>query len=162
MKHELASDFKPLPGEATFPPTIEQEVVGGTHIAPECVLKKGQTFFMTVWPTGLPRHETTRTVRFPHGLIRFGETIEICAQRLVHAQIGLKVEEVRVLKIDSYLDDKNHWHIEPILLVEASGDPTPPDEAGGYVTFQGTALPQGAVWGQESFARLVNTYIFPR
>jgi hypothetical protein len=157
--YQAASDFQPLPGEANFPPPILKEVVGGMHIAPECItLHKGQ-FIMAIWPNGLPRHEVTRTVRFPHGLMRFGETILEAATRLVGDQLGLNVEGVRALEIDSYVDEMKHWHIEPLLLVTTSGEPKVAAEASGVVTFQGTDLPEGSVWGRDSFQRVYSQYL---
>ena len=158
-RYKLASDFKPLPGEANFPPPIQEEVVGGVHIAPECITRAGDRFIMIEWPNGLPRHETNRTVRFPHGLMRFGEAMEQCAQRLVKEQLGMKVKSVRVLYIDSYLDKMNHWHIEPGLLVEVGGDPKLPKEAGGVIYFRGYKLPKGSVWTIKEFKEVVDNLI---
>jgi 8-oxo-dGTP pyrophosphatase MutT (NUDIX family) len=157
--YEAASDFQPLEGEANFPPTITKEVVGGAHIAPECITRQGNEFVMVVWPNGLPRHETERTVRFPHGLMRFGETMDQCAERLVAAQLGIRVSSVRVLEIDSYVDDANHWHIEPLLLLEVTGEPHTPPEASHVVRFQGSELPDGAVWSEKSFKRVYAQYL---
>lgn len=159
MTLEKSSDFVPLPGEACFPPPIEVEVVGGLHIAPECITRKGLTFYMIDWPNGLPRHETHRTVRFPHGLMRFGEGVLQCAERLVRDQLGAKVVRADVIRLDSYLDDKQHWHLEPILLVEIDGEPKPHGEARGVVTFEGYTLPGGSVWGADSFRNLFEAKI---
>jgi ADP-ribose pyrophosphatase YjhB (NUDIX family) len=157
----LASDFQPLEGEATFGPPILREVVGGTHIAPECITVNKGAFIMTEWPLGLPRHDKARTVRFPHGLIRVGETIEDCARRLVANQQGMNVDSVTVLDIDSYVDDAKHWHIEPLLWVEVSGVPKLPKEASRIVSFRGHQLPEGAVWGQDSFDKAFSRFFEP-
>jgi ADP-ribose pyrophosphatase YjhB (NUDIX family) len=160
-QYELASDFQPLPGEANFPPPILIEVVGGAHIAPECVTIHGGRFVMTVWPEGLPRHDDNRTVRFPHGLIHFGETIEQCARRLVKDQQGFQVDTVRVLDIDSYVDEKKHWHIEPLILVTVSGEPQIPKAAEKIVYFGKDHLPDGAMWDEKSFAEMIAKHIDP-
>lgn len=154
-----ASAFKPLPGEASFPPPIEREVVGGLHIAPECITREGKDFVMAVWPRGLPRHETHRTVRFPHGLMQFGEEIEDTAARLVREQLGMTVVQSRVIHIDSYLDSQNHWHLEPWVLTDVEGEPRLPAEAESVVRFRGLELPKGALWDKESFAELLTEYI---
>lgn len=148
---KLASDFKPLSGEANFGPPILTEVVGGAHIAPECVTVRNGKFVMVEWPNGLPRHDKGRTVRFPHGLMCFGETTEQCAKRLIADQLGMNVDKVQVLRIDSYVDDMNHWHIEPLLLATVSGEPKLPPEASRIVLFEGDQIPQGAVWGEQTF-----------
>lgn len=157
--YKLASSFAPLPGEANFPPPIDREVVGGLHIAPECITQEDGSFVMVDWPRGLPRHDSGHTVRFPHGLMMFGETIEQCAQRLIKDQLGMAVDDVRVLEIDSYLDDQNHWHIEPLLLAQVSGNAVLPSEANGVVRFQGDGVPEEAVWGAASFRRVYETYL---
>jgi len=157
--HKLASDFQPEVGEANFPPPMNREVVGGMHIAPECFTVRNGVFVMTVWPNGLPRHEQVRSVRFPHGLMKFGETLEETAQRLVSAQQGLSVIRVSVLKIDSYVDEMNHWHLEPVLLVDVEGEPKLPKEAEELVEFSSSNLPEGSVWGQESFQNTVRQHV---
>src|SRR5438552_9303747 len=129
QEYQIASDFKPLPGEANFPPPIDKEVVGGVHIAPECITRQGEIFVMIVWPNGLWRHESHRTIRFPHGLMMFGETIKESAERLVKTQLGMDVESVQVVHIDSYVDEKNHWHIEPWVIVDVIGTPKLPTQA---------------------------------
>lgn len=154
--YELASDFKPLPGEACFPPAVEKEVVGGMHIAPEFVTRHQGSFIMVEWPSGLPRHETERTVRFPHGLMRFGESLEKCAARLVLDQLGLTVERIKLLHMDSYVDDRNHWHLEPIVLAEVSGVPRLHSAASTIHYFSDDELPSHSVWSsRENFRRKV-------
>jgi len=157
--YQLASDFKPLTGEANFPPPIDKEVVGGMHIAPECITRCGkQKFVMIEWPNGLPRHENHRTVRFPHGLMKFGETVEECIYRLVNDQLGMTVDLIQTLYIDSYVDSMNHWHIEPWILVDVSGNPRLPSEASRVIYFEGSNVPEGAFWDEQSFKAIVQKY----
>jgi 8-oxo-dGTP pyrophosphatase MutT (NUDIX family) len=158
---KLASDFQPLQGEANFGPPILREVVGGAHIAPECVTVFDGKFVMTEWPNGLARHDKKRTVRFPHGLIRFGETFEQCAERLVTDQLGMAVERVKVVYIYSYLDESKHWHLEPLLMVWVSGEPKLPTSASKIIVFEGDKLPDGAVWSSDSFIEAYAKYISP-
>ncbi len=86
----LASDFQPHEGESNFGPTITREVVGGTHISPHCITVKGDEFVLVDWAEGFPRHDKpgTRAVRFPHGLMLFGESFEYRAVRLIRDQLG--------------------------------------------------------------------------
>ncbi len=159
---ERASDFRPLPGEANFPPPLAGiEVVGGMHIAPECITAHEGKLLMAVWPNGLPRHETTRVARFPHGLMRFGETISDCATRLLGDQFGLQVDSVELLEMDSYVDDEGHWHLEPLLLLMASGEPKLRPEIERFVSFTGTQLPQDAVWSPD-WSRVWDTHLAHR
>ena len=107
----ISSDFRPLPGEANFgPPLPFIEVTGGAHIAPEVIAREGEHFLMTVWPQGLDRHDAHRTVRFPHGLMMFGETLEETARRLIVAQLCAELVRCRVVHVDSYVDESGHWH----------------------------------------------------
>src|ERR1039458_5567290 len=96
---KLASDFQPLEREANFPPTITREVVGGAHIAPHAITVEGDEYVMVDWHEGLPRHDKpgTHAVRFPHGLIHYGETFEQCAERLVRDQLGMQTDSVEVV-----------------------------------------------------------------
>lgn len=157
---QKASDFQPIDGEANFPPPIRTEVVGGMHIAPEVVMRRDQTFLMIEWPDGLPRHDATRTVRFPHGLMRFGESAHECASRLVHEQCGMRVDRVQVIDLDSYVDDADHWHLEPLILADVSGEPDLHEKASGMVTISSAdELPADGVWEREAFQELVSPYL---
>ena len=147
-----ASNYRATDGEANFGKPITAQVVGGTHITCELVTKSGQTFYVTEWPRGLPRHDDPpNSVRFPHGLIRFGESLQDCAKRLVNDQLGMLAQHVKVLYIDSYVDDKNHWHIEPGCLVEVSGTPTVPREASRITEFDVSAVPDLTFWERAEF-----------
>jgi ADP-ribose pyrophosphatase YjhB (NUDIX family) len=154
-RQHLASDFQVLPGEAVFPPVIRQELVGGAHIAVECITRQRDEFLMTIWPRGLPRHDTHRTTRFPHGLMLFGESISDCVRRLVADQLGMTVSHHRVIHIDSYTDEQNHWHIEPWVLVDVDGVPSTPTDAAGVVRFQGDELPSDALWSAADFREVL-------
>lgn len=113
---------------------------------------------MAEWPNGLPRHDSTRTVRFPHGLILYGETIEDCAARLVKDQLGMRVTSVRTLKIYSYMDDAPHWHIEPLLRVEVAGEPNLPSGVSRIVRHKNRTLPDGSVWGPGEFEQVFDEF----
>lgn len=150
----LSSDFQPLKGEANFGPPILREVVGGVHIAPECITVENGDFVMAEWPHGLPRHDSTRVVRFPHGLILYGETVEECAARLVREQLGMDVRKVDVLKIYSYMDDSPHWHIEPLLRVSVAGAPHPSAGVSQIIRHRDRTLPEGSVWAPGEFEKV--------
>lgn len=128
--YEKVSDFEVYEGETTFPPPIRHEVKGGMHITPEVATRKDGMFIMIDWPNGLPRHDTDHTVRFPHGLMRFGETAHECAKRLAQNQLGMHVEAVQVADLDSYMDDDGHWHFEPLIIADVSGTPMLHESAG--------------------------------
>jgi ADP-ribose pyrophosphatase YjhB (NUDIX family) len=158
---KVISDFKPFEGEACFPPSVLKEYAGGMHIAPECVTVFGDKFIMVEWPNGLPRHETNHTVRFPHGLMNFGESIDEAASRLVMKQMGLNVTDIECLKIDSYLDEHRHWHFEPVVLARVHGEPQLPKHASRFVYFWYDNLPAKSVWGRQSFRTIAEAKILP-
>ncbi len=161
---DLASDFELLEGEANFGPTITREVVGGSHIAPHCIAVKGNDYVLIDWSQGLPRHDKpgTRAIRFPHGLMRFGESFEECATRLINDQMGMVMESMNVVHVYSTVDDANHWHMEPILITRVSGEPTAPDSARILTHPIGSSMPEGWRWiGKPRFEEVVKKFIGP-
>lgn len=155
-----ASNFQAQDNEANFGPPIRDELVGGAHITFECLTRQGEQFFMTRWPNGLPRHDDRSNVlRFPHGLIKFGETLEQCATRLVKQQLGMKATAVRVVDIDSYVDDADHWHIEPLCIVDVTGRPCVPEQAGEIISFTLKRLPRMTYWSHRDFLAVVREYL---
>ena len=155
------SRYRASAGEANFGKSILTQVSGGSHITFELITKRGQTFYATRWPSGLPGHDDPpNTLRFPHGLIRVGESLEECADRLVRGQLGMRVTEVRMLYWDSYMDDHDHWHVEPGALVEVAGEPQLPDGASKIETFTGRNIPDLTFWSQSDFVELVREHLF--
>ena len=143
--------------EANFGAPIKSQVSGGTHITFEFLTKKEREFYMTLWPKGLPGHEDPPdTLRFPHGLIKFGESLEECAARLVSEQLGMRIKEVELLYWDSYVDDHNHWHIEPACLVEVTGLPKLPKAASEIVKFTLDDIPKMTYWKKNDFIKTVS------
>src|SRR5207302_1054683 len=98
------------------------------------------------------------TLRFPHGLMLFGETVEECAQRLIGDQLGLELKEATVLSIDSYVDEQNHWHLEPLILAEVEGTPALPVKARQIVTFNITQQPGLTYWPDSSLRETLQQY----
>lgn len=142
--------------EANFAKPIKSQVIGGTHITFELITKKDDTFYMTRWPDGLPGHDDPpNALRFPHGLIRFGESLKDCASRLVNDQLGMKVKHVEVLYWDSYLDEHDHWHIEPGCLVEVQGKSKLPKGADKIISFRLANIPKMTFWSKTDFIETV-------
>lgn len=151
-----ASTYRASGGEANFGKPIITQIVGGTHITFEMITKSGDTFYATRWPHGLPGHnDPPNTLRFPHGLIRFGESIESCARRLVRAQLGLHARHIRIAYWDSHVDDLNHWHIEPGCLVETHGAARVPRGAAEIVTFQLSRMPKMTYWTRATLSEVL-------
>lgn len=154
------SSYRASADEANFGKPISTQRSGGSHITFELVTKRDQTFYVTRWPSGLPGHDDPpNTLRFPHGLIRFGESLEDCAGRLVQGQLGMRVTEVRMLYWDSYLDDHNHWHVEPGALVEVAGKPSLPKRASKIETFTVHDVLDLTFWPRSDFLDLVREHL---
>lgn len=150
------SNYQALHKEANFAKPIMFQVSGGSHITFEMITVGAGRFYMTHWPRGLPGHDDPpNTLRFPHGLIRFGESLERCAQRLVKEQLGMGVRSVEIAYWDSYVDDTNHWHIEPGCIVHVSGQPKLPEGASEIVTFDISNIPKMTFWPRKDFLSLV-------
>ena len=141
------SSYRAIDNEANFGKPITTQVAGGTHITFEMITHAGGRFFATRWPKGLPGHDDPpNTLRFPHGLIRFGESLEMCAARLVRGQLGMSVKGVEIAYWDSYVDKDGHWHIEPGCLVEVTGQHKVPRGASEIVTFTLENVPDLTFW----------------
>lgn len=153
------SNYRASHGEANFGKPIRTQVQKGAHITFECVTRTGGRYYMARWPRGLPGHEDPpNTLRFPHGLIRFGETLEQCVRRLVRAQLGMGVRSVRIVEFDSYVDSTKHWHIEPCCLVEVTGRPNLPQGASDIISFGLRSIPQMTYWTRKDFLELVRCF----
>ena len=151
-----ASKYRAKNGEANFGKPITAQVVGGTHITFELITKIGDTFYMTRWPDGLPGHDDPpNALRFPHGLIQFGETMNECVSRLVTEQLGMAIKHARIVYWDSYVDDLNHWHIEPGCIVEVSGTPRIPQLASEIITFAMDNIPPMTFWEKDEFLEVI-------
>jgi len=151
-----ASTYIAKNNEANFGKPIKSQIIGGTHITFELLTKKGNRFYMTRWPKGLPRHEDPpNTLRFPHGLMIFGEEPEQSAARLVKEQLGMTVDSCKIAYMDSYVDDKKHWHIELGFVVEVSGKPEIPKEADKIIDFTIKNIPEMTFYSRDEFLELL-------
>lgn len=151
-----ASNYKALHNEANFGKPIVTQVSGGSHLTFEMITVSKGKFYMTRWPKGLPRHDDPlNTLRFPHGLIRFGESLEQCARRLVKDQLGMKVKSADIAYWDAHVDDKNHWHIEPGCIVHVTGKPVLPKGASEIVAFDLSNIPKMTFWSKADFLEVV-------
>ena len=91
------SSYRATSKEANFGKPIATQVDGGAHITFEMIPHSKGRFYATRWPRGLPGHDDPpNSLRFPHGLIRFGESLEECASRLVGEQLGMKVKDIDI------------------------------------------------------------------
>ena len=96
--------------EANFGPPIEDEVPGGAHLTFDAICTMGGRLVTFRRPDGL-HGAKKNALYFPHGLIRFGETVGECVQRLANEQGGgSRVERTRLYTMPSWVEDR-HWHM---------------------------------------------------
>jgi len=154
------SHYRTHHNEANFGKPIAYQWPGGTHITFEMITVSQGKFFMTRWPKGLPGHDDPRdTLRFPHGLIRLGESLDQCARRLIKSQLGMKAVSVKIAYWDSYLDNHRHWHIEPGCIVHVAGRPKCPAAASEIVVFTLDTLPAMTYWPHRDFLEVVREHL---
>ncbi|MBI1978747.1 MAG: hypothetical protein HYS62_01645 [Candidatus Aenigmarchaeota archaeon] len=159
MDKITSSGYKAVNNEANFGKPIENEIVGGTHLAPEIITWDGEKFYAVHWFDGLPRHDKLNAIRFPHGLIIWGETIFDCAKRLVEEQLRMNVKSAKVLTIESYVDKENHWHIEPEILAKVSGNPRKPVKNSEIIIFELENTPEMAYWKSKKFKKFISNHL---
>lgn len=116
-------------GEANFGPPIENEASGGAHLTFDVILRSGSRVLARRLPEGM--HDGPKNaLYFPHGLIRFGESVPDCVQRLVDEQLpGPMVRQVDLYTLPTWVDDDSHWHLclNVVATIDRAPDETPGD-----------------------------------
>jgi ADP-ribose pyrophosphatase YjhB (NUDIX family) len=132
--------------EANFGKPLKTEVPGGTHIVFEVVLWSGDSKLLALRrPEGL--HGAQKNgLYFVHGLIRFGESIEKCVSRLVAEQARMSVESIFYYSIDSWVDEKRHWHLAVNVIAKVKSQKRPPKDVSEIVEFSCEMLPKDMTW----------------
>ncbi len=110
-------------GEANFGPPLAAEVAGGAHLTFDVILRHGQTLIALRRPDGL--HDGPKNaLYFPHGLIRFGETVDGCVQRLTNEHGGgAKVLRTNLYTMPAWVESE-HWHICLNVVATVAAPPT--------------------------------------
>lgn len=154
---KVISNFKILKGEANFAPPISREVRGGTHISAEVIPFDGQFLYAKYWPNGLARHDDGPTMRFVHGHVIFGETMLDCAKRLLSEQFNLTANNCKVIDIESYVDESDHWHIEPIILASINEPNAPILDK--LIRFEINEIPDLTFWKASELKILLSPWL---
>lgn len=157
--------------EANFGPPLEEQVSGGTHITFEIILKKDNQYIALRRPKGIPEHELPSQVGkhpqgllyFCHNLIRYGESIEQCVKRVVKEQAGVEIKSVRVIEIESVVQEKDHqWAFTPYIIVELANKPKTGiygNEITEVVEFTKENIPEDfAWWTREELKRVLEKF----
>lgn len=154
--------------EANFGAPLEKQVEGGTHITLEIILKKGNRYIALRRPRGIPEHELPPQYRkfpkgllyFCHNLIRYGEPVEECVKRIVKSQAGVDVVGLKVIAIDSLVQEKdNNWTFMPYVICEVAHIPTTNSEVTEVVLFKKNDIPDDfAWWTQKELQEFLEKY----
>jgi hypothetical protein len=132
-------------GEANFGPPLQREVSGGAHVTIECLMHMGQTLYALRLPEGL--HGCTKNaLYFAHGLIRFGEKLLECVQRLVSEQAYVNVTAIQPYTFSSWVDENNHWHMCLNVFANIAQVPAVSQRTSEVVAFTADAVPSDLEW----------------
>src|SRR3989344_3531649 len=119
-------------GEANFGKPLKQQSVGGTHITCEILLKWNGKY-IALRRKNIPGHEAPPHAKkypngllyFCHNLIRYGESMKRCVERIVRSQTGVGVQSYKVIDIESTVQKKDgQWAIVPLIIAELSARPS--------------------------------------
>ena len=154
--------------EANFGKPLKKQVSGGTHITFEIILKRGSKFIALRRPDGIPEHELPQKAKnyldgllyFCHNLIRYGETVETCVNRIVKAQTGVAVKKNKVVSIDSEVQEKdNQWSFNPTVIAEIKETPATNKLVTQIVEFDKNTIPEDfAWWPKEELKEFLEKY----
>jgi len=139
--------------EANFGAPISNQVKGGTHITFEIILKKDGKYIALRRPNGIPEHELPPNAKsegslyFCHNLIRYGESMEDCVERIVKDQAGVSVKNIKVLYIDSEVQEKDdQWAINPTVIADIDDTPKVNNEVTEVIEFDKNNIPEDFAW----------------
>lgn len=119
-------------GEANFGHPLSEEVPGGSHLTFDVILHQRETLYALRRPDGL--HDGPKNaLYFPHGLIRFGESVTDCVGRLARDQAGVGISGTRLYTMPSWVDDNQHWHLCLNVLAEVVDTPRTSEEVSEVV-----------------------------
>jgi len=154
----MVSEYNWKNKEANFGPPISKQVDSGTHITIEIILKKGKRYIALRRPKGIPEHELPPQAKsypkgflyFCHNLIRYGESIENCVKRIVKDQAGVSVKNIKVVYIDSSVQEKdNQWAITPHVIAEVKETPATNELVTEVFRFDKDNIPEDFAWWPE-------------
>ena len=141
--------------EANFASPIPKQVNGGTHITFEILLKKDGKYIALRRPNAIPEHELPpKTKDYPngllyfcHNLIRYGESVEECVNRIVKAQTGVAVKGYRIIDISSEVQEKdNQWSFMPLIIAELESLPNVSKLVTEVIVFDESNIPEDFGW----------------
>lgn len=140
--------------EANFGPPISGEVKGGAHLTLDVILCDGTKVWAMRRPEGL--HDGPKnSLYFPHGLIRFGETVDEAVTRLAKSQAGATISRVELYNLPSWVEDE-HWHLCLNVFALLDGKPEGADGVHEFVSLgEGDSALEFAWWTQDQYDRMI-------
>ena len=141
--------------EANFAPPIAKQASGGLHITFEILLKKDGKYIALRRPNAIPEHELPPKAKdypngllyFCHNLIRYGESIEKCVNRIVKDQAGVRVKDYKIIDIESDVQNKdNQWSFTPYVIAELADIPRTNQEVTEVILFDKNSIPDDFGW----------------
>lgn len=141
--------------EANFGQPIPKQISGGTHITFEVLLKKDNLFIALRCPKGIPEHELPSQAKdypngllyFCHNLIRYGESVKECIERIVKSQAGVDIEKYTIADISSEVQEKDaQWSFMPLVIAELASIPKTSEEITEVVLFNENTVPNDFGW----------------
>ena len=151
----MAFEYNWKNNEANFGPPLPNQIDGGTHITFEIILKKGDKYIALRRPKGIPEHELPPQAKshpkgllyFCHNLIRYGESMEDCVERIVREQAGVSVKSMKVAHIDSSVQEKdNQWSFNPTVIAELKETPATSELITEVIEFDKNKIPEDFAW----------------
>jgi len=142
-------------GEANFGPPLAREADGGAHFTFDVILHDWRSVYGLRRPDGL--HDGPKNaLYFPHGLIRFGETVTDAVRRLASEQAGADVQSVEIYNLPSWVEN-NHWHLCLNVFALISSPPAGSDEVSEVVRVDAPAAADDfAWWTEEQLESMLN------
>jgi ADP-ribose pyrophosphatase YjhB (NUDIX family) len=152
--------------EANFGSPLGNQVDDGMHITFEIILKKDDKFMALRRPKEIPNHQLPEKARdfpkgllfFCHDLIRYGESVEDCVERIVNKQAGVSVKDFEIAYIDSVVQEKDkQWAFTPHLIAEVDKIPEANENVSEVVLFDKDSIPEDfAFWSKEDLKEFID------
>lgn len=70
----------------------------------------------------------------------------------------MNVKKIRVITLDSYLDNENHWHIEPGILAEVYGKSKKPVKDSKIILFDFKNWPDMVYTTSKQYKKFAQKY----
>lgn len=141
--------------EANWGPPRAREVRDGSHLTFEIVLRHRDRFVGLLLRRGIHGADPD-VLYFPHDLIRVGETVDACVERIVRATAGVGVAAIDHVRLEAWSDAAGHWHVCHNVIATVARLPRPGGNVRRVFTFRPDAPPPVpfAWWGPDDLRDL--------